>query len=356
MTRKAKGSTICIGTSPAMMFYGLSLAVQGERIAFIDRAQDVGGAWRTRYLFGCSGVELGVHLVENRRASNRALAELIGEHNLIYGPFGFGLIGQKRISLLASRILLHSGLTTKAASRMDAEAVSHASRTGSSLLELQTPFAYPFGGFSTVLRELRDRLLTLGASFMLGREAVEIELTGTGALVRECEETHSCDRVVISSRAHTTVAGMQKWMGDIRKTTISNFAFVVPHECLKFRGYVEIFSNPVVKRVRELSSLGLHSPHGEILVAQSRASTDIDDGSGVLAELLNEARRLRLIREAATALMFHREIFRVSTLSARAIKKIETHAGGRILCLRTIDFSDQPRSYLANIGKIALWL
>jgi hypothetical protein len=330
-----------------MLLCGLRLATRGQHVCFIDRADDIGGAWRTRDLFGCSGVEIGVHLVENRRASNKALTELVGSGSLIYGSLGFGLVGGKRIPLLASRILLHSGLAVKAAVRMAGdEATAHASRNVSALLAFQTPFVYPAGGFSTVLRELQRRLLSLQARFMMGREVVEIELTPTGVRVREPAETHYCARVIISSRGHAPVAGMREQFKEIREATLSNFVFVLPKDTLKFRGYVEIFQNPILKRIRELGSLGLHSPQGEILVAQSREAPEDDDGSAALENLLSETRRLQLVKRGATAVMFHREVVRVATLSRRSLKKIHLASGGRIVSLRTVDFGDQPRSYL----------
>ena len=325
MKERARGQTLCIGTSPAMLLYGLRLATRGQYVCFMDRADDIGGAWRTRNLFGCSDVEIGVHLVENRRASNNALAQLVGSGNLIYGSLGFGLVRGKRIPLLASRIILHSGLAVKAAVRMDTEGlIAHASRSASALLELQTPCVYSAGGFSTVLRELQSRLLSLQARFMMGREALEIELTPTGVRVSEHAETHYCERVVISSRGHAPVVGRHEQLKEIREATLSNFVFVLPNHTLKFRGYVEIFQNPVMKRIRELGSLGVTSPQGEIVVAQSRASPGGDDGSAALEKLLSEMRRLQLIERGATALLVHKEIVSVATLSRRSLKKYTT--------------------------------
>ncbi len=291
-------------------------------------------------------VETGVHLVENRRASNKALTELVGSSHLIYGSLGFGLVAGKRIPLLASRILLHLGLAVKAAVRLDVEAIAHASRNVSTLLELRTPFVYPAGGFSTVLRELQCRLLSLRARFMMRREAVKIELTSAGVQVREPAKMHLCERVVISSRGHAPVAGMHEQFTEIREATLSSFVFVLPKGTLKFRGYVEIFQSPVLKRIRELGSLGLHSPQGEIIVAQSRKVPGDDDGSADLENLLSESKRLRLIEREARVVMFHREVVRVATLSRRSLKKIQEATDGRIISLQTVDFSDQPRSYL----------
>jgi hypothetical protein len=100
-----------------MLLFGIRLAIGGASVTFIDRADDIGGAWRTRTLFGASGVEIGVHLIENRRTSNFALLDVIGRDRIIEGSLGFGLIARARIPLSAARVLLYGGLLLKGVAR-----------------------------------------------------------------------------------------------------------------------------------------------------------------------------------------------------------------------------------------------
>ena len=335
-------SVICLGTSPAMLFEGLRRARGGAKVTFLDRAEAIGGGWRTRDLFGFTGVEVGAHLFENRPDTLALLRSVLRQEELAVDEAGSGLFGTRRIPLRAARALLYGGLTAKAAARRDREGLAHSARNlAAAAAGRKLPLVYPQGGVAPLLARLFTLLEEAGATLRFGVEVARIEARGGCVAALLDEEEVRADRLILSSRAHAPVAGLEEHWAGLRRSTVESLVMLLDPQTYRFSGYVEVFSNPIIKRARRLDIV-------DDTGARPLAVFQLRGGEGDAAErartVLAEAARLGLVKAGAAPLALHRDTMTYATLSLRLMKRIERHGGGRIEAIRTVDFSDQrPR-------------
>jgi hypothetical protein len=339
-TASDRSGVFCVGTSPAMLFRGLRLAAEGRDVTFVDSADRIGGGWRTADVLGCKGVELGVHLFENRERSNRALLKVLGPDGLCVDEAGFGLVRDRRIPLRPARTLLYSGLLAKALVRRDREDATHsASNLAGSLRGLRRALVYPARGVRDLLTRIEARLVDLGVRFLFDRKIASIDAGGRNSVLHLASgETLVGETAVFSSRAHAPVLGFERHWRDLETRTISNLVMKFAGDPLLFEGYVEIFGHSVLKRVRRLSPIGLPADQSMFVcqlrlgIAQSPRMIDIATESLV---------RLKLLQPSAVTLGHHLDHAVYTTLPSARAKHICARAEGRLAFVRSVDFSDE---------------
>lgn len=320
-----------------MLFRGLRLAEAGRRVLFVDAGDRIGGGWRTTEAFGVTGVETGVHLFENRPGSNRALRSLFGPQELTV-DHGHGQLGRTRMPLRHARSLLYAGLVARALRRGSAERARHSlHQLGATLRCRKLPLLYPKAGVAEMFARLEARLLARGARFMFGTRVTSIDVRPQGvALHLEDGGVLDAETLVVSSRAHAPVTGREAMWQSLEPKTVTNLILAVPDDGLRFQGYVEIFANPVLKRVRRFA--GVLPPDRSILTVQSRSSDP--SAASIMAELA----RLGLVRPGLPADDAQIERVSFSTLASRSAQELARSSGGRLQFLRTVDFSDEDHS------------
>lgn len=333
-------TVLCLGTSPAMLFEGLRLTGAGAQVTFLDRSDTIGGGWRTRNLFGFSGVEVGAHLFENRRATTTMLRSVLGVHELTEGDAGFGLIGSRRVPLRTARAILYAGLAAKAGARRDRAAFDHAQRNLAACFgDFRVPFLYPTGGIAALIARLEALLLAANARFGMGTNVDRITIDADGVSAHAGRAQYRARNLVMSSRAHAPISGMQQDWAELRQSTLDSLVLHIDERTFAFDGYVEIFANPVIKRVRRLS-VSTASGSRPLAVFQVRAMGENVAGSA--RDVLREASRIGLLRGVPDIEALHHESVSYSTLPPALARTICGRGQGRVATLATVDFSD-PR-------------
>lgn len=336
---------VCLGTSPAMLFEGLRLSQAGAKVTFIDRAEEIGGGWRTRELFGVKGMEVGAHLFENRRAVNTILSSVLRDDELVVDEEGFGLVRGRRVSLRLARALLYSGLVTKALVRGDKDAAQHAvGNFFAAASNWQVPLIYPKGGIQLLLERLRTLLDAAGAVFRWGIEVKRV-ICGPDHVILEGDSfSYSADRLVMSSRSHAPISGLEAEWSGMRTTLVNTLVMPLEPNQLRFNGYVELFSNKVIKRIRrpDVNGLGFERPF--VIVQMRRMAETVGDTA---RDFIEEAFRLGLLNTCRAPIAIHHEVVKYQTLSARSLSCMALWSGGRIDAIATVDFSD-PRPFTVS--------
>lgn len=345
---------LIIGTGPPVLFEGLRRAESGQKVAFVDRAQTVGGSWRTGQMLDHDGVELGVHLIENRAHLNAAFTALLGSDGLASEGQDFGMIFDRRINMRLTRLLLYAMVGGKAALGGRREQALHSAwQTQASTVGLASPFVYPKGGFAAALNALSERLQKAGADMKMGREAVQAQITPEGVVLHTDTSNLYAKELVISSRAHVPIQGLEPLWKDTVRSAYQGLTLRLAGPKPHFDGYIEFLGDPILKRVRRLWARPLTTSASQdwLLAVQLRngALPDLpreQAGQRVLARL----RKARLIAPGCRLIGAQETTLYVSTLPARHLKTIATTYPERVSVLRTVDLSDRRLPLPANLA------
>lgn len=340
-----------IGTGPLALFEGLRLARQGARVVFIDRAASIGGSWRTPTVFGFRNVEVGVHLIEARPKVNAWLRQITnGQITKSGSAIDFGLVGQRRIPMNMTRVILHGLVSAKAALRGNWD---NAQRTVLSAVRsarnLCTPMYYPDAGFSSVVHALRKDLETLGAQFFFDTSVERLCVTGNGVDVQTDRQTLKSASVLMSSRAHAQIEGFSDLRTLVRRDSTYSYVLHLSGPAPRFDGYVEIIGDRSIKRVRNIGGFVRPAPPtGEALICvQTRKELELPEQERAAMLVARLAER-ELLDRRTRAVAQHCDIIQLATLTNAAVRQIESTYAPRIRVLRSTDFADCLETRLGN--------
>ena len=76
--RKTMYDVVVIGSSPVAIFQAIKSARHGLKTVIIEKDQNVGGAWKTRQVYGIGQTESACHLIEFYAGVYETLSDLIG--------------------------------------------------------------------------------------------------------------------------------------------------------------------------------------------------------------------------------------------------------------------------------------
>lgn len=337
---------LIIGTGPPMLFEGLRRAENNQKVAFIDRSATIGGSWRTGRLLGHEGVELGVHLIENRRNLNAAFQALLGSEGLVQDGRDFGMAFDRKLNMRLTRLLLYAMVGGKAVLGGRAEKAFHSAwQTKASVVGLGSRFVYPKGSFAEALSELQQRLQDAGADMLMEREAVDAEITPEGVILRTDGAELRGRELVISSRAHVPLRGLETFWKDAEKNTYQGLTLRLTGPKPKFDGYIEFLGDPTLKRVRRLWARPIETSARQdwLLAVQLRHDalskyTPEQAGRRTAARL----RKAGLLAPGSRVTGVRETDLSVRTLPARHLKTIAARYPDRVCVLHTVDLSDRP--------------
>lgn len=341
MTLPMRADVVVIGSSPLMLLRALEIAKNGRDVLIIDRAQEAGGSWCTPTLFGFSGVEVGVHLLENRVLLYSYIAKELGVELEPDGGLSFGLWNGKRIGIETTRVLLHSLVSAKA---LKLGAMDRSRRVGLSALRavanLRVPIQYPRHGCAAITSALVSRLQNEKARFLFGTDIHDVKVqAGADVKCRTSAGDVEAEHLVLSSRAHAPVSveGEKKVLQTEESETLSAVLHVAVGTHVPFN-YVEIFKDPWLKRVRDVSVFAKPQlPAGERLICvQVRQYPPGQVGDAILVQLCT----IGLVAKDTRLLGFARHDLRLSTITDRSLRQLAAQSGGRIEGLLSSDFAE----------------
>jgi len=339
-----KYDVILIGTGPPMLFEGLAIAEAGKKVIFVDQAAELGGAWRTPTVFGYRNVETGVHIIENRRHLLRLLETLLGPGALIKDPLDFGLVLKRRIPMRVARVLLYALAASKALLRIDLDRSIHgAKNTMSAIGSLTVPLVYPVNGFAGVLAALHERLCRVGAEFRFGTQIKSIRIDHDRVTAGTNFGDLFSSNLVMSSRAHAPIEGLEHLWRMTQSKTVPSVVLHLGAGRVRFDGYVEIFADPFVKRVRNITRFVSPAPaQGTALVTvQLRGPHTGTDDITLAGEIIERLQKLGLLAGGVTAAEVARKDVSVTTSSRSALAQIGRTFPDRVTLLNTVDLSDR---------------
>jgi hypothetical protein len=334
--------TLLIGTGPPMLLHGLSLAEAGHRVIFVDAADRIGGAWKTRTVFGFRHVEAGVHLIENRAYLNRAVENLLGPDRLVRGPPDFGLVLGRRVPMPLARIALYGLVAGKSALRGRREKILHSLRNfGLSLRYAGLPLVYPAGGAAEMLAATADRLARAGARFRFETRIERIVLDGNGIAAVTADGALRAGHLVMSSRAHAPIAGLEPLWTDCERVTTHSYMLHLAGPLAPFEGYVEVVGDTTIKRARNVTGFACpRPPPGEtLLTVQLRRPPDGPERAGTT--ICRRMAELGLLDPATRLLGFASDEVTLVTLGSAALGHIAAAHPRRLTALRTVDLGDR---------------
>lgn len=335
---------LLIGTGPPMLFQALVLAEAGQRVILVDAAPRPGGSWHLPEVLGYRSVEVGVHLVENRAYIHRVIENLLPEEEILRDTPDFGLWRGRRIPMRLARVLLHGLVTGKSALRGKPEKTRHSlANVGLSLRHLGLPILYPRRGYGAIMAAALGRLDAVGARVLQGCRIERLRIVPEGVLAETARGPVRARRLVMSSRAHAPIAGMEPlWQDCLRVRTFSAVLHLEgpPPD---FAGYVEVIGHGVVKRARNVTGFAVPGVMAgrSLVTVQFRDDPRIADPALLGEEARNGLVRLGLLGAESRVIGTHRDDFDLATLPARALAAIEARHPDRVTVLRTVDLGDQ---------------
>ncbi len=342
-----------IGTGPPMLLEGMIRAHAGQKVIFIDQASGLGGSWKCPDILGHKGVEVGVHLIENRPHLNRVFEALIPPPDRNDGALDFGLWNGRRIPMNYARIALYGGIAGRNLFKGKLDRVWHSMKNaGEAMRYRNLSFIYPKRGMAHVLTMMQTRLMALGADFHFKHRVTEIDVTGEKVEVLTDQGRISVDHLVMSSRAHAPIIGFEPVWTRANRTSITSVALKVTGPAPLFDGYVEIINDPVLKRVRNLTGFAepACSTETALIVVQLRRTIDETPPKDILEYLTTLG---LLERETAILEHFVDEV-QLDTLRDSDLDGIETAFPKNISVLRTVDLGDSRFDHKPMLSGIGL--
>jgi len=331
---------VCVGTSPRMLIEGLEIASRGRSVVFIDRSNHIGGGWGTCDLFGLRKVETGVHLFENRTQLNAEICGLIGESAILTSKSeDFGVFCNRRIPMSTARVLMYGGLLAKATLRRRLDEAEHSLKQFfASLFNMRVPFIYPIGGVGALLDGLHDRLASNGAKFVFGSQVELVDTRPSGLSVKVNGVWRSAAHVVMASRAHAPIVGLEHHLNGLRTSRVRSIVLLVNERSSAFGGYVEILGRRTLKRVRNLTRYYPELRSGSLLIAQTRLNAFGDQVSEV--DLVNALVEIGLLSRSTKVRESAIFDFHFKTLPRRYSRLVARRHGEHVTILDTVDFSN----------------
>ncbi len=352
-------SALIMGSSPIMMCVAIRLAESGWRVEIHDERHRPGGAWSTMEAFGHRNIEPAVHLLENRPAVYRHLVDSLGvELQPEFRPEG--RIGRRRLGFHAARTSMFGAVGLKALRRGDLNRATIAGRSFvRSVRHLPTPFMYPPGGSSLLVKTLTERLDHLGVLLRLDSRIDSCALR-SGIPGVECvtgNERRCFDRLVLSSRSHPRLtADGESLSFDTSRTEVRTILLhlAIPRP-LEF-GYVELMGDPDLTRVRNVGRFAQPTVPNDraILALQIRTSSTRLRGpeSGLADECVAILRERGLLRETIEALDLLDLRYEHDTIPDHEIRSLNRCHDASVLGITTTDFAedlvgilDRPSSF-----------
>lgn len=176
---------LIIGSGPHNLVLGIRLlaAAPGDRVAIVDAAHRVGGAWYTGTVFGVADVELGCHFLKNDPAGYRVLrgcgvnlAKMAAPPSLLVtrprGTTGRNLA--KNAFLYALGRIRGNPQHDMARTLHHVARARQRPRSGQSRPAHAEPFLYPTRGCAALITDLVDRFTAAGGELILGRRVSAI--------------------------------------------------------------------------------------------------------------------------------------------------------------------------------------
>lgn len=344
MTAGEAHDALLIGTGPPMLFQALVLAEAGERVILLDAAPRPGGSWHLPEVLGYRSVEVGVHLIENRAYIHRVIENLLPEEEILRDTPDFGLWRGRRIPMRGARVLLHGLVAGKSALGGKGEKTLHAlANVGLALRHLPLPILYPRRGYGAVMAAAMARLDAAGAKVVQNCPIERIHVGAAGVLAETARGPVRARRLVMSSRAHAPIAGLEPLWRDCLRVRTFSAVLHLEGPPPDFAGYVEVIGHGVVKRARNVTAFAAPAvPPGRSLVTvQFRDDPRIADPAALGQEAREWLVRLGLLPAQSRLIGTHRDDFDLATLPARSLAAIGARHPDRVTVLRTVDLGDQ---------------
>ncbi|WP_276946831.1 hypothetical protein [Haematobacter massiliensis] len=335
---------LLIGTGPPMLFQALALAEAGARVILVDAAAHPGGSWHLPEVLGYRSVEVGVHLIENRAYIHRVIENLLPEQEILRDTPDFGLWRGRRIPMRLARVLLHGLVAGKSALGGKGEKTRHAlANTGLALRHLPLPILYPRRGYGAIMAAALARLDAAGARVVQNARIERLHVSASGVLADTAQGPIRARRLVMSSRAHAPITGMEALWQECQRIRTFSAVLHLEGPPPDFAGYVEVIGHRVVKRARNVTAFAVPgvAPGQSLVTVQFRNDPRIADPAALGGEARDGLVRLGLLSPESRLLGTHRDDFDLATLPAHALAAIEARYPDRVTVLRTVDLGDQ---------------
>jgi hypothetical protein len=330
-----------------MMVHALTFARKGVSVTIVDRSKEIGGSWATPPAMGFAYVEAGVHLLENRPQFYSVLSQLgimLREDDRCCA-----LWRGKRYSMGPARALFHAGIAIKALARgridrsrrIMASAVRNARYANS-------PFLYPTIGCRAINLRLAALLKAEGVRLIMGVEIEKISIEPSVAV--RCSTSigeMTFERISIGSRAHAPIEISGKQLNlKLEYDEIRSLLIRGMDSGRDRYSYVEIVSDPVVKRVRDVSAFVAPIRGHEFALSTQLRNLGgqwlAEQGIGSIAKHLGS---LGLLSEEAVVTDSAQFDHRQATINDADLRRLEYMSGGCLLGVRTTDFADGFRCH-----------
>ncbi len=337
---------VVIGSSPLMLLHALGLARRGRKVVVIEQGEVLGGAWYSPSRMGFDRVEVGVHLIENRRSVYRTL-ESVGVELAGGERSSFGMWGGRRVPLSVARAASFLGVLMRSVVAGDRDAVATTfPRAARSLSSVFVPFRYPRGGAAQMVDTLALRLEEVGVVPICGCRIEEVALRPEtrGGLCRTSQGMFEFECFHFSSRAHCPVR-----IGDVSPERVTQtretlcLLLVVDRACVSAIEYVEILADPLVRRVRDVTDFVAPAPSRDVrvLCVQLRESGIVDSESFTdrLSRVVQRLSDFGLVGRSGAVLDAEVDRFVYQTLSDRELEALASRHES-LVSIKTTDFAE----------------
>ena len=345
--------TLFIGTSPLVLLRALAACKSGQRIAILDRRSERGGAWNVHTTMGYSNVEAAVHLIENRPRVYAHL-ERLGIRLEAADAACWGQWRGLRMPLQWSRVLSFAGVCAKsiALGKLD-KARTNARSTARAMRCVRSPFRYPTTGASQLINLLLDALAAHGVQPQCGVSIDHAEFMAdrSSGIATTTHGTIRFKRLALASRAHCPISIGGIPMPIVCVPSVTECIAIRVIHCGSHRfSYVELLADPLLRRMRDLSSMVSPTPpHGErVLSMQVRPSSRLQDLSAIAYGTLCVERLIDrgLLPDGAIAVDACRTNYAFDTIPNGALSSLARELQGALIPIHTTDFAEELLSLL----------
>jgi hypothetical protein len=338
-----------------MMLKALDLHAQGRRVQILDRKNQAGGAWITKPVGRFRDVEIGVHLLQNRRLAYEFLETVVGIE-LVASPRGhLAFLGPLPFSFSLGHLLEHVAYVVRSASRSAGELSSALRGLPPAVASIFEPCRYPPNG----CRSITDRLLKLlkdaGIVPTFGVEITRVEIDDD-RLGGTCCTTSGELRfrqIVVGSRAHCGIHHRgQRVPVHAPASTSTTFVLHLRGTLRRPFRYVRFWKDDILLRAGNTGRYASPAvdPDEVVVSAHIRPASikarPAETAGAILAKLIS----YKLIAPGASVIDFDVDSYPVQTIRDADMDRLERTLAPAVIALKTTDLGWELAEMLRSNG------
>ncbi len=352
MNNRDSETVLLIGSSPMMMIKALSLANEGKSVLLLEKKGHIGGAWHTKPLFGYEDVELGFHIIENRKSvydflENKCNIELSCEASSSYAVYKKLPI---KFSYSLSQFYSYLRRFIKSFFKGDWKSISfNYDKVNMAAKSLSQSYKYPKDGSRGLCNSLYGMLKENNIPVLLGHNVEQLMVSKKENKVycQTSQGTLEFDKVIFGSRASSEI----KMDGNnyfFNKQNRESLGLVLNIKGRKLKNFtcVRMWKDEIMIRVRDVGcfSTPILRDNELLICVQVRK---LVKGSVFMDKVLDKLKYYGLIELDSMLLGYSVETYQSESIPDWEVDTLNKALMPSIYCMKTTDLGHELNSILS---------